>query len=227
MQDAYPELMESVDRVSKTVLSEEQRVRAHSGHRTQKAGRRQSIPLLRQRKSWQVKPRLSGKACYDTFGMPLDFMQDASAGPGHRLRSGRLRPRHAGTARTRPRLLERRSQADRQPGLPELPKSEFEGYRQTRSNGCEVLAIIHNGQGAQELKPGEEGEVILDHTPFYAESGGQVGDRGWLYSDDHNTIVAEVKRLLLPDPGRARASGHREIPTQRKTRRVGHPPCGR
>ena len=62
-----------------------------------------------------------------------------------------------------------------------------------RSDNCEVLAIIKNGQGAQELKPGDEGEVILDHTPFYAESGGQVGDRGWLYSDDHNTVVAEVK----------------------------------
>ncbi len=58
-----------------------------------------------------------------------------------------------------------------------------------------------NGQGAQELKPGEEGEVILDHTPFYAESGGQVGDRGWLYSDDHNTIVAEVKGCYYPVQG--------------------------
>ena len=68
-------------------------------------------------------------------------------------------------------------------------------------NGCEVLAIIHNGQGAQELKPGEEGEIILDHTPFYAESGGQVGDRGWLYSDDHNTVVAEVKGCYYPIQG--------------------------
>ena len=87
------------------------------------------------------------------------------------------------------------------PAYQKLPKSDFEGYRQTRSDGCEVLAIIHNGQGAQELKPGEEGEVILDHTPFYAESGGQVGDRGWLYSDDHNTIVADVKGCYYPIQG--------------------------
>jgi len=61
-----------------------------------------------------------------------------------------------------------------------------------------VLAIIKGNQGAQELKPGESAEIILDHTPFYAESGGQVGDRGWLYSDDHNTVVAEVTGCYYP-----------------------------
>ena len=92
------------------------------------------------------------------------------------------------------------------PAYQQLPKSIFEGYRQTRSDGCEVLAIIsktggHNGQGARELKAGESGEVILDHTPFYAESGGQVGDRGWFYSDDHNTVVADVTGCYSPIQG--------------------------
>jgi len=87
------------------------------------------------------------------------------------------------------------------PAYQQLPKSDFEGYRQTRSENCEVLAIISKGQGAHELKPSEEGEMILDHTPFYAESGGQVGDRGWLYSDDHNTVVAEVKGCYSPIQG--------------------------
>jgi alanyl-tRNA synthetase len=64
-----------------------------------------------------------------------------------------------------------------------------------------VLAIIKNGQGAQELKPGEEGEVILDHTPFYAEAGGQVGDRGVFYSDELNAIVAEVTGTYYPVQG--------------------------
>ncbi|MBV9573313.1 MAG: alanine--tRNA ligase, partial [Acidobacteriales bacterium] len=87
------------------------------------------------------------------------------------------------------------------PAYQQLPKSEFEGYRQTRSNGSEVLAIIKAGQGVHEINLGEEGEVILDHTPFYAESGGQVGDRGWLYSADHNTVVAEVTGCYYPIQG--------------------------
>jgi alanyl-tRNA synthetase len=64
-----------------------------------------------------------------------------------------------------------------------------------------VLAIIHNGQGVRELKAGESGEVILDHTPFYADSGGQVGDKGWFHSDDHNTVVAEVTGCYAPIQG--------------------------
>ena len=79
------------------------------------------------------------------------------------------------------------------PVYQQLPHSTFEGYRQTESSNCEVLALIRNGQGAHELKKGEQGEVILDHTPFYAESGGQVADRGLLYSPGRTMVVAEVE----------------------------------
>ncbi len=108
------------------------------------------------------------------------------------------------------------------PAYQQLPKSEFEGYRQTRSENCEVLAIIKGGQGVQELKAGESGEVILDHTPFYAEAGGQVGDRGWFFSEDHNTVVAEVTGCYYPVQG---VRAHQVVmnPTLRKKRgRVGH-----
>ena len=138
---------------------------------------------------------------YDTFGMPLDFMQDAARDQGIAFdQAGFDRAMEEQRERARASWKGAAKQTAN-PAYQKLPKSDFEGYRQTRSDGCEVLAIIHNGQGAQELKPGEEGEVILDHTPFYAESGGQVGDRGWLYSDDHNTIVADVKGCYYPIQG--------------------------
>jgi len=138
---------------------------------------------------------------YDTFGLPIDFIQDAVRDAGLKFdQSGFDRAMEEQKARARASWKGTAKQTAN-PAYQQLPKSEFEGYRQTRSDSCEVLAIIHNGLGAQQLKPGDEGEVILDHTPFYAESGGQVGDRGWLYSDDHNTVVAEVKGCYSPIQG--------------------------
>ena len=77
----------------------------------------------------------------------------------------------------------------------------FEGYRQTRSTGAKCWPSSTTGRAHGNFKAGESGEVILDHTPFYAESGGQVGDRGWFYSDDHNTVVADVTGCYSPIQG--------------------------
>ena len=192
MQDAFPELKETADRVSKAVLMEETRF-AH----TMNVGLEKLEALIGGN-------QLSGPEAfklYDTFGMPLDFMQDAArdqgisfdqAGFDHAMEEQKTRARASWKGAAKQTA---------NPVYQQLPKSVFEGYSQTRSDGCEVLAIIKNGQGAQELKAGEEGEVILDHTPFYADSGGQVGDKGWFYSDDHNTVVAEVKGCYAPVQG--------------------------
>jgi alanyl-tRNA synthetase len=192
MQDAYPELKETSGRVAKTVLVEETRF----GH-TMNVGLEKLEALI-------VESRLSGPEAfklYDTFGMPLDFMQDAARDQGMEFDQEGF---DLAMAEQRERARASWKGAAKQtanPAYQQLPKSRFEGYRQIRSDGCEVLAVIHNGQGAQQLKAGDEGEIILDHTPFYAESGGQVGDRGWLYSDDHNTVVAEVKGCYSPIQG--------------------------
>jgi alanyl-tRNA synthetase len=138
---------------------------------------------------------------YDTFGLPLDFIQDAARDAGLTFdQAGFDRAMEEQKTRARASWKGAAKQTAN-PTYQQLQKSIFEGYFQTRSDGCEVLAIIKNGQGAQELKAGESGEVILDHTPFYADSGGQVGDKGWFYSDDHNTIVAEVTGCYAPIQG--------------------------
>src|SRR5258707_5852989 len=70
-----------------------------------------------------------------------------------------------------------------------------------RVDGARVLALVGGGIGVPEWKAGELGEVVLDATSFYADSGGQVGDVGWLYSGDHNAVVAEVSGATKPVQG--------------------------
>jgi alanyl-tRNA synthetase len=198
MKGAYPELVESEGRISEIVNAEEKRF----AHTVDKGMQEldDDITVLRSKHS-DVYPGEQAFRLYDTFGLPLDFIQDAIRDVGVQFdQEGFDRAMQEQRERARASWKGAAKQAAN-PAYQQLPKSDFEGYRQTRSNGCEVLAIIHKGQGAQELKPGDEGEIILDHTPFYAESGGQVGDRGWLYSDDHNTIVAEVKGCYYPIQG--------------------------
>jgi alanyl-tRNA synthetase len=93
------------------------------------------------------------------------------------------------------------SQKSAAPVYRELPKTEFEGYTALRVDGARVLALVRDGIGVPELKAGELGEVVLDATSFYADSGGQVGDVGWLYSGDHNAVVAEVSGATKPVQG--------------------------
>src|ERR1041385_8216620 len=146
-------------------------------------------------------PGVEAFKLYDTFGVPRDFIEDFCRDQGVSFdEDGFVRAMDEQKNRARASWKGATKQTAN-PAYQQLPKSDFEGYRQTRSENCEVLAIIHNGQGARELKPGDEGEIILDHTPFYAESGGQVGDRGSLYSDELNTVVAEVKGCYYPVQG--------------------------
>ncbi len=158
---------------------------------------RETLP----RSEWAKFPGRAAFHLYETYGLPRDFIEDVALSKFFLLdEQGFEEARAEEQARARASWKGAAKQTAN-PTYQQLPKSDFEGYRQTRSENCEVLAIVRNGQGAQQLLPGEEGEIILDHTPFYAESGGQVGDRGWLYSDDHNTIVAEVKGCYYPIQG--------------------------
>jgi alanyl-tRNA synthetase len=205
MKDAYPELKESAERVSKAVHAEETRFA-----RTLDAGLKRLEemfpPLLEVRvQDPQHLPKLPGNDAfklYDTYGMPLDFMVDAARDQGIAFDQAGF-----DTAMEEQRVRAKASWKGGQkqtanPAYRNLPATAFEGYRQTASRDCEVLAIIGaNHQGTQELKPGHEGEVILDHTPFYAEAGGQVGDVGWLYGADHTTLVAEVRGCYYPIQG--------------------------
>ena len=218
MKDAYPELIESTNRVAETIKGEETRF-AHTLDIGLKRLEDDLAPLGAEKlKNADAIVTYAGEPAfklYDTFGLPRDFIEDACRDAGIQFDAAGFdaameEQRHRAQA-----SWKGGTKASASPVYQSLPRTEFEGYRQTLSTGCEVLAIIkaHNGTGvgSQELKPGERGEIVLDHTPFYAEAGGQVGDVGWLYADDHNTLVADVEGVSYPVQG---VRAHRVVAKQ-------------
>ena len=204
MKDAYPELVESAERVAKVIDIEETRF-ARTLSEGLKRLDEDLAPLITVKQAHaEARATYSGEKAfklYDTFGLPLDFMVDAARDAG-------IGFDQAGFDKA---MAEQRSRAQASwkgaakqtanPAYQQLPPTVFEGYRQTESSGSAIIALMRNNQGVQELKRGEQGEVILDHTPFYAEAGGQVGDRGLFYDDDHNIVVAEVEATYYPVQG--------------------------
>jgi alanyl-tRNA synthetase len=166
----------------------------------------QKAPVLKSR--LKAKPTVfdGPKAfrLYETFGMPLDFIVDATRDAGLEFDyPGFQRAKFDEQQRARA-SWKGGSQKTAAPVYRELPATEFEGYGATRLDGARVLALVKDGVGVAELKAGEMGEVVLDATSFYAESGGQVGDVGWLYASgpkDHVTAVAEVSGCRKPVQG--------------------------
>jgi len=138
---------------------------------------------------------------YETYGLPLDFMVDAARDAGIEFDlTGFEKAR--GEEQTRARASWKGgTKQSASPVFRELPKTEFEGYRTLRVEGAEVLAIVKDGAGVPAANAGDAVAVVLDHTSFYADSGGQVGDTGWLYSDDHNSVVADVSGCTKPVQG--------------------------
>ena len=138
---------------------------------------------------------------YETFGLPLDFMVDAArdANIGFNM-DGFEKARAEEQARARA-SWKGGSQKTASPAFRDLPKTVFEGYRQLTSTNCEVLAIVKGGVGVPAASAGDEVEVVLDHTRFYGDSGGQVGDLGFFLALDGNSTIAEIIGCVLPVQG--------------------------
>lgn len=128
---------------------------------------------------------------YDTYGFPYDLTADMARELGIDLdEEGFNREMEAQRARAR---AAQSFKANAQ--LPyEGQDTEFKGYseRQTESK---VLALYKNGEQVNELNEGDEGAVVIDFTPFYAESGGQVGDVGYIFAGENRFEVRDTQKI--------------------------------
>jgi alanyl-tRNA synthetase len=227
---AYPELKESAERVGKVAEAEERQfarvLEAGSSELSRQLEKveaeRRAAFMLREGSNEliseiEVERRFSeifheeaghavldGKTAfhlYETYGLPLDFMVDAArdAEIGFDL-TGFEQARAEEQARARASWKGGAKQSAN-PLYRDLSKTTFEGYSQLTSTNCEILAIVKDGAGVTQAAAGDAVEIVLDHTSFYGDSGGQIGDTGWLLSDDHNSVVADVTGCVLPVQG--------------------------
>ena len=194
MKDAYPELIEASEKIARVVEAEERQF-----DRALKVGLAAWEKLMEGNKV--MFPGKDAFHLYETYGLPLDFMVDAARDAGIAFdMEGFEKARAEEQARARA-SWKGGAKSTASPVYRELPKTIFEGYRQLESTQCEVLALVKDGLGVQEIQAGDSAEVVLDHTSFYADSGGQVGDHGWLYSEDGNVLVADVLGCTKPVQG--------------------------
>jgi len=211
MGDAYPELREAAfEHILVLLAAEETRF-----GRTLDAGLKMLDPLLRH-------PRLDGDVVfriYDTYGLPRDFIEDAARDAQVAVDwEGFDRAMHEQRARARASWKGGAKEAANPAyaKLAETFRTEPGFYSGTAAKDCRIEAIISKSGPVKELKAGESGEVVLDRTVIYAESGGQVADTGAFYDNSGAQELAAVTGAFYPVAG---LIAHRVVATE--TLRVG------
>ena len=184
MGDAYPELRSARKRVSATLQQEEERFAEtlENGMGLLESALASGEKLLDGDTVFRL---------YDTFGFPVDLTADIARERGVRIDM-------AGFEAAMDAQRERARAASKFAAASGLDysggKTEFHGY-DTLTLPAKVVALYREGTQVQALKSGESGTVVLDRTPFYAESGGQVGDRGELVASGGTFQVADTQKI--------------------------------
>jgi alanyl-tRNA synthetase len=194
-------------------------VRNREARRAERVDLNRRISEVRRRAERVVYPGKSAFKLYDTFGLPLDLIQDALRDLGIELDQvgfDRALAEQRERARASWKGAEKKIVAPAYQKLAEKQKTLFDGYIQVISNDCRIVALVQGAESVSEVKPGTDVEIVLDHTPFYAESGGQVGDVGQLLAPDSSGEVAHIQDTYRPVTG---VIAHKAV--ARETLRVG------
>ncbi len=134
---------------------------------------------------------------YDTFGFPLDLARDIAEERGVTLDEAGFdaemrKQRERAQASWKSAATTAAEGAWQEFGG--RYETTFDGYERLRADGLPVLALVREGKSVERLEEGQTGEVLLESTPFYAESGGQVADHGWLNGPDGRLSVTDVQK---------------------------------
>jgi alanyl-tRNA synthetase len=189
MGAAYPELVAKRSIVEKALSAEEVRF-----GETLENGMKVFDEVAAR--SANTIPGADAFRLYDTYGFPVDLTADIARERGltvdmpgfeKAMNEQRERARAASQFETKTSIS-----ADL---VQRLQPTQFLGYAALDADALNVLAIVHDGRELDELRDGEEAALILDATPFYAESGGQVGDTGLLSNADGEFTVTDTIKL--------------------------------
>jgi alanyl-tRNA synthetase len=214
MGDAYPELREpAAVPLLDIILAEEKRF-GHTldiGLRKLDEHLSQWMPQFRERvRGLAKKPMLDLESgldafvLYDTYGLPRDFIEEAYRDanipfPAEGFEKAMEEQRLRAKASWKGRAKEIASPVYAK--LAETFRTEPDFYQGTQTRDCRIEAIVTKSGLVNEIRPGEEAEVVLDHTVIYAEAGGQVADTGGLYDNSESLELAKVQGAYYPLAG--------------------------
>jgi alanyl-tRNA synthetase len=185
MGDAYPELVTRREQIEKALLTEEEQFAKTLDH---------GMQILEESLAGMAGTEIPGDVVfklYDTYGFPVDLTNDIARERGLTLD---LAGYEAAMAEQRSRSQESGTfNIDYNDVLQLDGHTEFTGYDSTRGEGT-VTALLRDGEQIEQLSQDESGVVVLSNTPFYGESGGQVGDAGYLHADGVRLEVVDTTK---------------------------------
>jgi len=192
MHDFYPEVKDKTDFIQKVMKNEEERF-----HETLHEGLAILSNVIRKEKE-KGSDTISGSdvfRLYDTYGFPVELTEEYAEDEGMKIDQAGFEIEME-SQRERARAARQDVDSMQVQGgiLGDIKtESKFVGYDQLQTNST-VAAIVKNGELIEEAFSGDEVQVILDVTPFYAESGGQIADRGMIYADGVELAVKDVQK---------------------------------